>query len=811
MTNAPIRGSLRSVARDCVAKSGSVVRWLTVSAVVVALLSRALPVFAQQAPSIRSLSIKDLIEMSYIVNPSESPVIEDRPVAPIVSPDQKSILLLTERGVLATNQIEASIWVFDRNAILSYIDKKASGQPVPKLVASLRSVSNTPVISDVRWVKDSSKIAFLGKRNSPYQKLFVAEVATGALTAVSENGVYVSAYDIKGETIAYSTLDKEVPSQEDSPDVVDVLGKSIYSLLFPSTRDPTALDDTSILIRPSRLHLVREGREVSVSLAFQGKPLKLFMPMLSLSPDGKFLITIAPVHKIPPKWEEYRPALDISYYHLRSENQRATAESNIWRAAEPVIVDLQTADVSPLIDAPTGRSLLYIYDAPTKAVWSRDACRVILSNTFLPLDGKLADEERRERSLAPAIVTVDRCRQQIQLVTFVGKSPYREKIDTRVTGVSWSSSADDEIDLSYFVTAENRSVPAKVAYRLMAGVWTKTPNSGIDQDANSEDERQLSVKQDLNQPPVLTARRTGDRNSSILWDPNPQFANTDLGKASLYHWQDKSGHSWAGILILPPNFEAKIRYPLVIQTHGYDPERFFADGQYTTGNGGRALVAKGMVVLQMDEPDPKTLKTAQNGPSAVLGFESAVEHLSAIGIVDPHRVGVIGFSFTCFHVLYAMTHKPTLFAAASITDGNDLSYLQYIVSTDTHNTFQQVDEETYGGVPFGKSIVNWTHDAPGFNLDRVKTPLLISALEKGHLLSEWEPYSGLRRLGKPVDMFWFPKQDAPHVLVQPRHRYLSEGSAVDWFSFWLKREEDADSEKAEQYRRWRSLRTLQEN
>jgi dipeptidyl aminopeptidase/acylaminoacyl peptidase len=755
------------------------------------------------------LSIKDLIELSYIVNPSESSVVEDRPVVPIVSPDQKSILLVTERGVLATNHLEASVWFFDRNSVLSYIGKKTLMKPVPKLIVSIGAVSNTPVISDARWLEDSSKIAFLGKRNSSYQQLFVADVATGALAALSESDAYVSAYDIRGDTIAYTTLDNETSSLEDSHDVVDVLGKSIYSLLFPSALDPTNLDDTSILIRPSRLHLIRKGREVPVSLSFQGKPLKLFVPMLSLSPDEKFLTTIAPIREIPASWAEYRPALDISYYHLRPENHRATAESNIWKAAEPVIVDLQTANVSPLINAPTGRSLLYIYDAPTKAVWSTDGCRVILSDTFLPLDGNLADEQRRERSLSPAIVVVDRCKQQIQPVTFVGKSPYREKIDNRVTGVSWSSSIEDEIDVSYSVTATNASVPTKVAYRLMSGVWTKTSKPGIDRDMNSEGE--LSVSQDLNQPPVLSARRAGDRNSSILWDPNPQLANVSLGRASLYRWRDKSGHPWAGILILPPDFNVKVRYPLVIQTHGYDPERFFADGQYTTGNGGRALAAKGMVVLQMDEPDPKTLKTPQNGPSALLGFESAVDDLSATGMVDPHRVGVIGFSFTCFHVLYAMTHRPNLFAAASITDGNDLSYLQYIVSTDTHNTFQQVDEETYGGAPFGKSIVNWTNEAPGFNLDQVKTPLLISALEKGHLLSEWEPYSGLRRLGKPVDMVWFPKQDAPHVLVQPRHRYLSQGSAVDWFSFWLTGEEDPDSAKADQYQRWRSLRALQEN
>jgi Prolyl oligopeptidase family len=811
MTIVFARNGVRSFTICDFLKSRILVLWMTVFMVAAALLSGSVAAWADQRSSVRQLSVKDLIEMSYIINPSESPAIEDRLVAPIVSPDQKSFLLLTQRGVLTTNELEANIWVFDRNSVLTYLDKKSLDKPVPKLLASLGAVSNTPVISDVRWLEGSRKIAFLGKKNTPFQQLFVADVASGELTTLSNNDSYVTAYDVKGDTVAYTALDPEIPSQDDSRDVVDVLGKSIYSLLFPFPLNLENLDESSILIRPNSLHLVRNGRETPVKLAFQGRPLKLFMPMLSLSPDGKFLITIAPVDKIPANWAEYRPALDISYYHLTPDNHRAIEEDNIWKAAEPVIVDLQTSRVSPLVNAPTGRSLLYIYDAPTRAIWSEDSCRVILSDTFLPLEGSLTDEERRERSSAPAIIVVDRCKDEIQPVTFVGKSPYREKIDSRVIGTSWSSSVDGEIELSYSLTGANRLVINRALYRLVAGEWSKEPNPGIAPDKGPEGGNELGVKQDFNHPPVLSGFRSNDQDTSIIWDPNPQFANISLGKASLYHWQDKNGRSWAGILVLPPDFKANVRYPLVIQTHGHDPDSFFAEGEYTTGNAGRALTAKEIIVLQMDEPDPKTLKTPENGPSALLGFESAVETLSSAGMVDPHRVGVIGFSFTCFHVLYALTHKPDLFAAASITDGNDLSYVQYVLSTDTHNTIQEVDEKTYAGVPFGKNLIHWTRDAPDFNLDQVRTPLLISAFEKGHLLSEWEPYSGLRRLGKPVDMVWFPKQDAPHVLVQPRHRYLSEGSAVDWFTFWLRGEEDSDSAKADQYRRWKDLRTLRNN
>jgi len=39
----------------------------------------------------------------------------------------------------------------------------------------------------------------------------------------------------------------------------------------------------------------------------------------------------------------------------------------------------------------------------------------------------------------------------------------------------------------------------------------------------------------------------------------------------------------------------------------------------------------------------------------------------------------------------------------------------------------------------------------------------------------------------------------------------SQGGSVDWFRFWLKDEEDPDPAKADQYRRWRDLRKLQES
>src|SRR5260370_39726811 len=114
-----------------------------------------------------------------------------------------------------------------------------------------------------------------------------------------------------------------------------------------------------------------------------------------------------------------------------------------------------------------------------------------------------------------------------------------------------------------------------------------------------------------------------------------------------------------------------------------------------------------------------------------------------------------------------------------------------------------------GQRPFGEGLSSWLKISPGFALDRVKEPLLIEAVEgPPTVLTEWEWFSGLSRLGKPVDMLYLP--EGAHSLVRPWEQMASQQATVDWFRFWLKGEEDADPTKADQYARWHELRKLHE-
>jgi len=68
--------------------------------------------------------------------------------------------------------------------------------------------------------------------------------------------------------------------------------------------------------------------------------------------------------------------------------------------------------------------------------------------------------------------------------------------------------------------------------------------------------------------------------------------------------------------------------------------------------------------------------------------------------------------------------------------------------------------------------------------------------------------AALRSLKKPVDLLVLNSDE--HVLADSAARIISQGGAVDWFSFLTQSKEDPDPTKVEQYARWRELRNLQE-
>jgi fermentation-respiration switch protein FrsA (DUF1100 family) len=117
-------------------------------------------------------------------------------------------------------------------------------------------------------------------------------------------------------------------------------------------------------------------------------------------------------------------------------------------------------------------------------------------------------------------------------------------------------------------------------------------------------------------------------------------------------------------------------------------------------------------------------------------------------------------------------------------------------------------ERMYGAAPFGSGLKTWLDLAPGFHLDRVRAPLLITAITPPSVLYVWETYSSLYQQRKPVELLYIPGGE--HILQKPLDRLASQQGNVDWFSFWLRGYEHPNPEDPDQYKRWEHLRELQD-
>jgi len=76
---------------------------------------------------------------------------------------------------------------------------------------------------------------------------------------------------------------------------------------------------------------------------------------------------------------------------------------DLQRPTQYSLIDLQSGKMSVLIDAPLGINLGF--EGASTALWSPDGSEVILTNTFLPLEGNSASE--LTKSKRPWVIAVD--------------------------------------------------------------------------------------------------------------------------------------------------------------------------------------------------------------------------------------------------------------------------------------------------------------------------------------------------------------------------------------------------------------------
>ena len=747
----------------------------------------------------RRFTVADDIEMSHFGDPYTGAV---KPIT--FSPDGRYFAVTTERGRIDLNKPESTLRVYRLEDVRRFLKgPETTRGPSPILAVSRSTYDNGPIITDVRWVPNSSGVAFLAKTASGNDQLFFADLTSKTVVPLTPQDQHVKSFDIRNRNhYVYSVLSPVVREKvviDSHATTLVGTGRDFYHLVFPEAKYPF----TSMWHDLGNLWAVVDGKRFRVKDKSSGRLVTLYSEgetALALSPDGRWAVTARAVGNVPTEWETvYPPPYPSFPYRIRATAQDLSHVDGHRYVSEYVLIDLVRGLIKPLTGAPTGPSAGW--GQYLRGRWSDDGQSILLPATFFPPEARDTNGQPNR----PCIAAIDLVKNRLECLE-AWKGPTKDGYEDgfhALDDLDFARGNRKQVTLTY--TRLDGSQGTTIYVESNGGSWTSKAESG--ELAHTGGSVDVSIKQSTNDPPVLVATDRANKISRVIWDPNPQLRGIELGEASDLRWRDTNGRNWVGTLFKPPDYVPGQRYPLVIQTHALFWGQFIPSGTFPSAFAARELAAAGMMVLQTTEC-PYTM-TPNEGPCNVAEYEAAVEQMEKDGMVNPTRVGIIGFSRTCFYVLEALTTSTLRFRAASITDGIDNGYVQYVIDTGTGNGGALEAEAMNGGRPFGGGLQEWLKRSPGFNMEKVTAPVQVVALGPMNLPSMWEPYALLSALNKPVDLIMMTQQGT-HVLSNPAQRMASQGGTVDWMSFWLLDHEDADPGKAEQYARWRELRKLQQ-
>ena len=677
------------------------------------------------------------------------------------SPDASQFIVVVRKGNIRRNTNEFSLLLFQT--------RRAFQSARPRVLLTMSSRSNRDAISHVRWLSDGSTITFVGENLTEVSQVFALDTRGGILTAMTHHRTPVLAYDIdaSGKTIVYEAARATESDAGDArPGGVVIRNQSPTDLVAYDCRPSDALGP--------------DGAELFIQV--EGRPARRIASsdfltpaeILSVSPRGRYALLSAYVKDIPASWHMYADHILQGYI---SELRRPGTRSNLRRY---MLLDTVTDSLTPLIDTP-------ISGSSRDFRWTKDGNSIVLSGAYLPIDtdGPVERELRMSKKFIVEVMLPNK-----ELVEITRESMRIENLNL-ATG-------------RLLLTPVNPAggLAAEV-YEKSGPVWKRVFTS----DVVGPEGVPLTVKldEDMNTAPKIFVSDRATKRRSLLLDLNPQFEHLALGRVEIVRWKSTDGNEFEGGLYLPPDYRPGIRYPLVIQTHGFQQNRFWIDGPWSSAFAAQPLAATGMIVLQVGDsvdPSQEKVQTPSEAPVQMAAYEGAIDELDRRGLVDRTRVGMIGFSRTVYYVEYTLTHSKYVFRAATLADGLDGGYVNYILWPA--EDYPSVN----GGPAFGPSLTQWLQNSPGFNLDRITTPVHIEYYGRAGFLGGWQWYSGLSLLGKPVDYMWIP--DGTHLLVKPSERMASQQGSVDWFRFWLLGEEDSDPTKKQQYQEWENLRALRD-
>ncbi|HEV3081993.1 MAG TPA: S9 family peptidase [Gemmataceae bacterium] len=258
-------------------------------------------------------------------------------------------------------------------------------------------------------------------------------------------------------------------------------------------------------------------------------------------------------------------------------------------------------------------------------------------------------------------------------------------------------------------------------------------------------------------PTELYYMAKADAKPRRLTDFNREVAGYNLGKVESVHWDGPDGFHEDGVLIYPPEFSAKKKYPLVLVIHG-GPQAASTEAFSLLG---QIIAARGYAVFQPNYRGSDNLgntyqraifNDAGDGPGR--DVMAGIEVIKKRHYIDSGRIGVTGWSYGGYMTSWLIGHYPVWKAAvagAAVTDMLD----EYALSD-----FGIQERYAFRDAPWvGKNLQDYVAQSPITYAASAKVPTLILSTTgdaRVPVTQSYKLYQALKSNGVETEFIAYP-------------------------------------------------------
>ena len=271
-----------------------------------------------------------------------------------------------------------------------------------------------------------------------------------------------------------------------------------------------------------------------------------------------------------------------------------------------------------------------------------------------------------------------------------------------------------------------------------------------------------------------------------LTDANPQVREFALGEQEEITWKSKDGTMVGGVLLKPVGYKPGTRYPLIVAIHG-GPASADVLG-FNGGYNSQVYAGAGYVVLRPNYRGStnygQKFKNDIVGNYFPPGYDdimAGVDHLIAQGIVDPDKMGALGWSAGGHWSNWILVNTDR-FKAISSGAGTS-NWISMYAQSDV-----QRNRQYYLGnkLPYEDFDAYWTQ-SPLKYIKNAKTPTMIHVVEGDPRVpspQSVELYMALKQLGVPTELFLYPGNS--HGIPDPRNQLVKAASEKAWMDYYVR-------------------------